>query len=89
VIGSVTRPVRELRGFRRLTLRPGERRTERFPLAVDDLAFHDAALRRVAEPGAFRVFAGGSSVAALEARFTLVTGDGAPVAVPLRCRATR
>jgi beta-glucosidase len=71
---SVTRPVRELKAFRRVTLAPGERRTVRFTLRPEQLAFHDAALRKVVEPGAFTVWAGGSSAATLEARFR-VAGD--------------
>ncbi|HEU4996564.1 MAG TPA: beta-glucosidase BglX [Gemmatimonadaceae bacterium] len=71
---SVTRPVRELRGFTRVTLNPGETRTVRFTLKPDDLALYDRDMRRVVEPGTFTVWAGGSSAATLEQRFT-VTGD--------------
>jgi beta-glucosidase len=71
---TVTRPVRELRGFQRVTLRPGETRTLRFTLRPDDLALYDRELRRVVEPGTFTVWAGGSSAATLEARFR-VDGD--------------
>ena len=72
--GSVARPVRELKGFQRVALRPGETRTVRFVLGAEDLAFHDLALRRVVEPGTFTVWAGGSSAATLSARFR-VTGE--------------
>lgn len=71
-VGSVTRPVKELRGFRRITLRPGEMRTISFPLGAKDLAFHDAALDLVVEAGFFRVFVGTSSEQGQEARFELV-----------------
>lgn len=71
---TVTRPVRELRGFRRVTLQPGETRTLRFTLRPGDLAMYDAAMRRVVEPGTFTVWAGGSSAANLAATFA-VTGD--------------
>ncbi|HEX7018797.1 MAG TPA: glycoside hydrolase family 3 N-terminal domain-containing protein [Gemmatimonadaceae bacterium] len=71
---DVTRPVRELRGFRRVTLEPGETRTLRFTLRPDDLAMYDRTMRRVVEPGTFTVWAGGSSDATLESRFT-VTGS--------------
>jgi beta-glucosidase len=70
---SVTRPVRELRGFRRVTLQPSEKQTLTFRLGPDDLAFYDRDMRRVVEPGGFTVWAGGSSAATLETRFT-VTG---------------
>jgi beta-glucosidase len=88
-VASIARPVRELRGFRRVRLEPGERRTLQFTLDVGDLAFYDAATRRVAEPGTFRVFAGGSSAASNEAHFTLETPAGGPIAVPASCPAVR
>jgi beta-glucosidase len=71
---SVTRPVRELRGFRRVPLGPGEHQTVTFQLGPDDLAMYDREMRRVVEPGGFTVWAGGSSAATLEAHFT-VTGS--------------
>ena len=79
-VASVTRPVRALRGFRRVHLRPGERRDIAFDLTLDDLAFYGPDLRRIAEPGTFTVFVGGSSEATLEASFAL--GGTAPVPVP-------
>jgi len=78
---SVTRSVRELRGFRRVTLQPRETRTLTFTLRPDDLAFYDRAMRRVVEPGTFTLWAGGSSAATLERRFT-VTGDVVVLAPP-------
>jgi beta-glucosidase len=71
---TVTRPVRELRGFRRIELQPGETRTLRFSLGPQDLAMYARDMRRVVEPGTFTVWAGGSSAAILEGHFT-VTGD--------------
>lgn len=62
LVGSVTRPVRELRGFARVPLAPGERRRVVFDLAVDSLAFIDEAMRLVVEPGAIEVMVGASSV---------------------------
>ena len=76
---SVTRPVRELSGFRRLALQPGQRQTVSFRLGPEDLAMYDRDMRRVVEPGGFTVWAGGSSVATLEAHFT-VTGNVAVLA---------
>ena len=71
VAASRTRPVKELKGFQRVTLQPGERRTLHFTLAREQLGFYDAALRYVVEPGAFKVMAGRSSEDAemLEAGF--------------------
>jgi beta-glucosidase len=71
-VGSVTRPVKELRGFRRITLRPGETQSVSFALGAPDLAFHDSAVDLVVEPGFFRVFVGTSSDRVDEARFELV-----------------
>jgi beta-glucosidase len=68
-VGSVTRPVRELKGFRRVSLRPGEARTIEFPVTPEQLAFYGPDLRPVVERGTFRVFVGGSSVGGLEAAF--------------------
>jgi beta-glucosidase len=65
----------QLRGFQRITLQPGERRTVTFPLRADDLAFYDQALKRVVEPGFFKVFVGTSSASVREARFELIGGD--------------
>lgn len=83
VVASVTRPVKELRGFERVTLAAGETRTVRFSLTANDLTFYDLAMRRVVEPGAFKVFVGGSSAEVQEASFTLRTPGDAPLSVPL------
>jgi beta-glucosidase len=71
-VASVTRPLKQLKGFNRVTLQPGERRTMTFRLRADDLAFYDAAVRRVTEPGFFKVFVGTSSASVREARFELL-----------------
>ncbi len=68
-VASVTRPVRELRGFRRVELQPGESRNVTFELGFDDLSMLDADMRRVLEPGTFTVFTGGSSAADRQATF--------------------
>jgi beta-glucosidase len=78
---SVTRPMRALKGFARVGLRPGEATTVRLPLRPEDLSLYDLAMRRVVEPGDFTVFVGGSSVGGLEARFR-VTGDTLVLAAP-------
>jgi len=59
---SVTRPVIELKGFRRVTLTPGEKKTIRFELQPDDLALWNADMKRVVEPGTFTISAGPNSV---------------------------
>ena len=82
-VGSVTRPVMQLRRFQRLTLAPGERRTIDFTLSVKDLAFYDLAMRRVAEPGTFHVYVGANSRDVQSATFTLRWTSSIPV--PERC----
>jgi beta-glucosidase len=71
-VGSVTRPVKELRGFQRIRLEPGQEQSVTFILGPADLAFLDAEMRRVVEPGTFTVWAGPSSARGIEARFEVV-----------------
>ena len=54
-------PVMELKGFRRVTLAPGERRTVTFELGPEQLSYHGPERKRVVEPGRFQVMVGGSS----------------------------
>jgi len=79
-VGSVTRPVMELRRFRRVTLAPGQRTTIRWSLGMADLAFYDLAMRRVAEPGTFRLFVGTSSADTQSQPFRLSGTRSVPVA---------
>ena len=69
-VSSVTRPIKELRGFRRITLDPGETRTVEFTLGFDQLSFLDLDMHRVVEPGTFRVMVGGNSVDLIETTLT-------------------
>ena len=71
LVGDVTRPVRELKGFQRLRLNPGERSRVSFELGAADLAFHGQEMTLMTEPGQFHVWIGGSSDAHLRAEFTL------------------
>ncbi len=68
-VASVTRPVRALAGFRRISLKPGEARTVDFQLTAKELGLYNRDMKFVVEPGKFRVFVGGSSVGGLEAEF--------------------
>lgn len=72
LVGSITRPVRELKGFERVQLAPGERRTVRFTLRARDLAFHGRSGRLAAEPGEFHAWIGGDATADLRTQFTLL-----------------
>ena len=71
VAASLVRPVRELKGFQKIRLAPGESRTVEFSITEKELAFYQEDLRFMAEPGQFRVFIGGSSEAAVYASFWL------------------
>ena len=75
LVGSVTRPVKELKGFRKISLEPGEGKTVSFTLRSDDLRFYNQKMKFAAEPGDFRVFVGTSSADCLESGFTLLPGS--------------
>jgi beta-glucosidase len=67
VVGSATRPVKQLRGFSRIAIGPGEMRTVTFEIGPEHLSFHGADMTRAVEPGAFEVMVGGSSLDLLSA----------------------
>jgi len=71
IASSVTRPVRELKGFQRITLRSGERKPVEFRLSSAELGFYNRENRFVVEPGDFKVFVGTSSEGGLESGFTV------------------
>ena len=77
LVGNVTRPVRELKGFRRVRLPPGRTVTVSFRLGSDDLAFFGRDNTLIVEAGEFHVWAGGSSETELRAAFHLVEADAA------------
>ncbi|HEX4105845.1 MAG TPA: glycoside hydrolase family 3 N-terminal domain-containing protein [Rhizomicrobium sp.] len=62
-VSSVTRPVKELKGFQRVSLKPGEQKTVTFTLGPKALGFWNEQMKRVVEPGAFDIMAGDNSVA--------------------------
>ncbi|WP_291906790.1 beta-glucosidase BglX [Chitinophaga sp. CB10] len=72
MVGSITRPVKELKGFKKVSLQPGESKDVRFTISVKDLQFYNSDLKLVAEPGDFKVFIGGNSRDVKEADFTLL-----------------
>jgi beta-glucosidase len=61
VLASVARPIMELKGMRRIHLRPGEEREVAFPLGLEELRMLDERMRWIVEPGVFRVLVGASS----------------------------
>lgn len=71
LVGSVTRPVKELKGFQKISLKKGEKRTLRFTLTDADLAFTRQDMSWGSEPGAFKLWIGPSSAEGSEAGFEL------------------
>jgi beta-glucosidase len=71
-VSSVTRPVKELRGFRRVALDPGKTETVTFTLGFEELSFLDREMHRVVEPGAFDIMVGGNSVELIETKLNVV-----------------
>jgi beta-glucosidase len=68
--GSASRPVRQLKGFKRIALKPGETQTVKFPLGKDELQFWSPQAKEwVVEPAGFDVWAGEDSTAGLHAEF--------------------
>jgi beta-glucosidase len=70
-VASISQPVRRLRGFQRVTLEPGAKRTVSFTLDKSDFGFYDNRGKFVVEPGRIDVFAGDSSTATLTQSFTV------------------
>ena len=67
---STEQPVRNLKGFARITLDPGQSQTVQFPLGFDELSFYNARAQQTIEPADYTVYIGGSSTAADAAHFT-------------------
>ncbi len=75
LVGTVTRPVRELKGFRRLRLQPGQRVAVEFKLHTSDLAFYGRNMQLITEPGEFHAWIGGSSETQLRTEFRIIMSD--------------
>lgn len=71
LVGSVTRPVKELKGFQKIFLKKGETRNVEFTLSESDLKFYNLDMKFVSEPGMFKVFVGTNSEECLEDEFEL------------------
>ena len=75
LVGNVTRPVKELKGFKRLRLEPGQSVTVDFELHTDDLAFFGRNMQLITEPGDFHAWIGGSSETELRTQFRIIDSD--------------
>lgn len=71
IVGSVTRPVKELKGFQKIFLKAGEKKTVSFDITAETLKFYNYDLKYVAEPGEFNVMIGGNSRDVKTGVFTL------------------
>jgi len=71
LVGSVVRPVKELKSFQKIFLKKGESKRVMFTVRIDDLKFYNTDLKRIAEPGDFKIYIGGNSMDVKEARFVL------------------
>jgi beta-glucosidase len=71
VEGSITRPVKELKGFEKIFLKAGESKTVHFHITTDLLKFYDYDLNYVCEPGDFEIMTGGDSERVVSAKFTV------------------
>jgi beta-glucosidase len=71
LVGSVTRPVKELKGFKKIMLKRGEEKTVSFTIHETDLRFTAADMKFKSEPGMFKVFVGNNSVDVIESEFEL------------------
>jgi len=73
VAASVTRPVKELKGFQRITLQAGEKRRIELKLTASQLGFYNRAMKFVVEPGEFKVMVGPNSAELIESKFEVVS----------------
>jgi len=72
LVGSVTRPLKELKGFEKISLKKGESKTVYFEISSEDLKFYNIDMKNVAEAGNFEAFVGGNSDTDRKANFELV-----------------
>ncbi len=72
IVGSTTRPIKELKGFQKIDLKAGESKTVTFKITNDDLKFYNYDLKYASEPGDFKLFIGGNSRDVKEADFKLL-----------------
>jgi beta-glucosidase len=70
-VSSVTRPVKEMRGFRKISLDAGQTKSVEFSLGFEELSFLNRDMHRVVEPGTFKIMVGGNSVDLIETTLTV------------------
>jgi beta-glucosidase len=72
IAADISRPIKELRGFQRISLKPGEKQAVVFKLKADDLAFYNSRMEFVTEPGLFHVWIAKNSQEGLMAEFEII-----------------
>lgn len=72
-VSSVTRPIKELKDFTRISLEPGQTKTVTFKITPQKLAFYNREMKRVVEPGAFQIMVGGNSVDLINQTLEVIT----------------
>lgn len=72
MVGTITRPLKELKGFQKIELKAGESKTVSFTITADDLKFYNSDLKFIAEPGDFKIFIGANSRDVKSADFKLL-----------------
>ena len=72
LVGSVTRPIKELKGFQKVNIKKGEKQTITFSISVQDLKFYNSDLKFVAETGDFEIFIGTNSDTQMKLNFKLI-----------------
>ena len=72
IVGSLTRPIKELKGFEKVMLKAGETKKINFTVGSEELQFYTANKKWEVESGDFKIFVGGDSVNTLEASFTVI-----------------
>jgi len=72
-VSSVTRPIKELRGFHRIVLDPGKTETVTFTLGPEELSFLNREMHRVVEPGSFKIMVGGNSADLIETKLSVAS----------------
>jgi beta-glucosidase len=86
VVSLATRPVQELRGFKRVSLGPGESKTISFSIGPEHLSYHGIDMKRVVEPGRFKIMVGGSSVDVKTGSLDVTAGSSRAVTPQGRAR---
>lgn len=72
IVATVSRPLRELKGFKRITLEPGDKRVVEFEIGKRELGFYNSEMKYVVEPGKFNIYVGTSSIGGLTALFEVL-----------------